>query len=510
MANIKVLDFAKNVEDNRQRLISNIRSKGGSISQSASLNAVVAENNALDVQGDKIEVRWFDVNGALLKSEYLYNGENATPPETPTYDSAYLEFDEWASAIPYTNVYRDVDCGAVYRCKPDENGWRWTHLFCNVDDNTGYSFTFSVYLYPNSVLYVDKGDGSELIVYTATSYITHQTTIEYATAGQYVVRIYCDLSNSEQTNWYLSGSNNNYVFGNSTKDKAITKIYLGDGYTQLYSYTFGNCSNCRVINIPTTCLLLGNANVSNATTTFNNLRCPILVFHKNLNVAYTNPSTNSAYIPINANCKVIIMSVGVHGKISLNGLRKKFIEPETILYDYRINNWQYVEHVYIPEYVTATQTLNLSANAKSVKILGTVSAVQASTDTLPELYLPSCVVQLSGSSPQITKLSFDNPNLTLPSNLPSLQELRLPKDYTKPLTLSNPQNFSRESLINVATQIKDNSASQDVLTIRFPSTSQGYANNIFLNAIGEEVSEDAPGAIPLLTFITNKNWTVSF
>ena len=99
MANIKLLDFTKDVETNRRRLIQNVRKKGGIVNDSDSLSRVVDANNNLNIPDaqdnhpNQHEVRWFDGDGTLLKTEWVEHGGTATPPEkTPNLDSQRLTF----------------------------------------------------------------------------------------------------------------------------------------------------------------------------------------------------------------------------------------------------------------------------------------------------------------------------------------------------------------------------------------------------------------------------------
>ena len=66
---IQVIDFLNEVESNRRSLIANAQSKGKVISSGASLTQAVAVNNTISPSAspEKIEVRFFDADGTLLK-----------------------------------------------------------------------------------------------------------------------------------------------------------------------------------------------------------------------------------------------------------------------------------------------------------------------------------------------------------------------------------------------------------------------------------------------------------
>jgi hypothetical protein len=56
------------------------------------------------------EVRYFDFDGTILKTEYVEQGQDSTPPSVPTHE--FLTFQEWNN--DFTNIQHDMDIGATY------------------------------------------------------------------------------------------------------------------------------------------------------------------------------------------------------------------------------------------------------------------------------------------------------------------------------------------------------------------------------------------------------------
>ena len=93
MSKIAALDFANNVRQNKQRLIQHCLDNLVPASDSDSLDEVVAKNNTITVEQNGIKVEFVDIDGTVLKTEYVEPGTAATPPTTnPNFDPDCLEF----------------------------------------------------------------------------------------------------------------------------------------------------------------------------------------------------------------------------------------------------------------------------------------------------------------------------------------------------------------------------------------------------------------------------------
>ena len=213
---IKLINYVNNVEGNRKRIINYTKEYIPSTPNSLSLTeAVTAFNNAMTTKySDDTavetthEVRFFDIDGTLLKTETVEHLGTTTPPADPTYDSTRLTFQCWGCAIG-DNVFgpleSDMDYMAVYKPTNDI-----TYIFLDVDPayNTDLAVSIPVNVITRRIadsstagvarkLYVDWGDNSavsvtEFSTTTTYSYKPYYFTHTYAEAGSYEIKIYPD------------------------------------------------------------------------------------------------------------------------------------------------------------------------------------------------------------------------------------------------------------------------------------------------------------------------------
>ena len=123
----------------------------------------------------KYRVRYFDNDGTILKIEYVEEGGKLTPPDNPSYDPEYLEFDTWNYDIENYVVEQPTDVGAIYNTVDDV-----TYMFCRFTTNTGLNPTLAI----NGATSIDWGDGT---VDTSKSHT-------YANEGEYIIKIYGSIS----------------------------------------------------------------------------------------------------------------------------------------------------------------------------------------------------------------------------------------------------------------------------------------------------------------------------
>jgi len=94
MARIKIQDYIKDVELNRQRLVNATNSDNNSSLSSVVTNTIdrLNENGSSSSNEDLCEIRWFDGDGTLLKTEYIPVGGSVTPLDAPNMDPERLTF----------------------------------------------------------------------------------------------------------------------------------------------------------------------------------------------------------------------------------------------------------------------------------------------------------------------------------------------------------------------------------------------------------------------------------
>ena len=94
-------------------------------------------------------VRFVDVDGTILKSQYVADGGSATPPANPTREKC--QFVKWLNA--YDNITRDTDVFALYR---SSDGNSWYKVKANANDRMNLTIRCDT----ASPVIIDWGDGS--------------------------------------------------------------------------------------------------------------------------------------------------------------------------------------------------------------------------------------------------------------------------------------------------------------------------------------------------------------
>lgn len=219
------LVFAMNVDNSRKKLIENLRGKGVAISSNESL--LKAVEKVLNIQqkenkeDDKFRVIYYNIDGTILKEEYVTRNGTATPPTNPTYDDEYLQFMGW-KGIP-ENFNQTTVVIADYKLK-EENV---TLLFYLANEKTK-SVTLNI---QGTGLIIDWGDGI-----VENDVLTH----EYSNVGIYKIKITGVFTFNTSSSKYFLGS----VANNSNLIKAyFNKDIVNVGKT----YALYQCSKLKVI-----------------------------------------------------------------------------------------------------------------------------------------------------------------------------------------------------------------------------------------------------------------------
>ena len=495
MADIKILDFAKNVEQNRQSLIKHCKDNGKEADNSLSLSQIVNINNTINQEQQGFEGRWIDIDGTILKTEYVQDGGSFTPPPTPSFDSEYLEFVEWVSPRNYTDVHSDIDMGANYRSKLDENGRRNTYLFCAFDSISGLNPTLNLSQSSSgSTTYVDWGDGT---TNEYTGFTSKTATHTYANEGQYVIKIWCNGQ------YWLRGGSSHGILGSSTLNKALIRLYLGENYNKIEHSFLYNGSNIQVLNIPNDVqstifpqLFAYDCYYINTIIIPNNFTRQELGSSGSQGIAYGCYGLKYLILPNT------ITSINM-GLCQGCGRIEKVVLPKSIL-DYRsasgFSSCYNLKKVVLPDYF------------QSVDSYMFYNCYKLSTVTLPNTItdINSSAFSFSG----LNTIVIPNVNTSIKYTFGgcyNLSNIVLPVGYnsTAKLNMGNYQ-LSKDSLINIAKSIKDNSETEKINTISFSEIAKKMFTTTYLDEQGNEVAYATEGAISLLQFITNKNWTVTF
>ncbi len=224
----------------------------------ATINPIILRKTTAEV--GKNRVRFFDIDGTILKTQFVNDGENATAPPIPTQD--LLTFDEWNN--DFTNVNRNVDVGAIYKTTSGD-----TYIFARYNNVLGYQPELDLRKFSDDELSVDWGDGSPVQTTIVSGNISILKTAPYATAGDYLIKISCDGGWSGRT----GGPPTPYRLFKGTYNYSILKLYMGNtmGFNSycfedaramsiisvrkgvdLPSYGFRRCYSLQTLNLPST------------------------------------------------------------------------------------------------------------------------------------------------------------------------------------------------------------------------------------------------------------------
>jgi hypothetical protein len=178
-------------------------------------------------------VRFFDIDGTILKEERRNAGQDATAPTTPNYDPTYLTFAEWNQ--PFTNVQNDIDVGAIYDTIDGK-----TYLFLRITDTTGLQPTLQLNKSTTDLMTIDWGDAtSNTSTTTGNQNITKSAA--YAAIGDYIVTI-------EDSGIYGNSSASFILGNNNTYSRTLLKAYLGTNF-RLYRGTFNACASLEILSL---------------------------------------------------------------------------------------------------------------------------------------------------------------------------------------------------------------------------------------------------------------------
>ena len=217
------------------------------------------------------KVQWIDIDGTILKTEYVASGSAATPPTTtPAYDSTYLTFQGWN--LPYSSITSPTNIGAMYHT-PDYGSWGYSRVyaFIRVDATSGYDATFYFNLSSggSNRQVIDWGDGSTT---SSNSGGNLSFTHTYAAYGNYVVIV---GTNNLETLKLGNGTSSTVFCGGATQTKRnqLYKLYVGKQVTAGYNYELYQCNRLETISL--------NPNWSNPSPSYWVQECKTL---KNLNL----------------------------------------------------------------------------------------------------------------------------------------------------------------------------------------------------------------------------------
>ena len=170
-------------------------------------------------------VQFIDVDGTILKSQYVADGGSATPPANPTREKC--QFVKWSD--PYTNITRDTDVFALYKSL---DGNSWYRVKANANDRMNLAIRCDT----ASPVIIDWGDGSSDTTTERNRYAGFRH--DYA---------------EEFNGWVKVSSEGNYRLGSIEADgnPCVIDVVVGDKVATIGPVT-SQMFNLRSIVIPDT------------------------------------------------------------------------------------------------------------------------------------------------------------------------------------------------------------------------------------------------------------------
>lgn len=505
MAKISAASFANSVDENRKRLIQHCRDNKVEVSDTASLDKVVDVTRGINFPADDkpIKVEILDIDcSEIVPTYYVEKGADVVLPDIiPNFDEEHLEFGSWAisGGDELTNVQRNITCMPHYKTRYDESiGQRPTYVQCYFDDTT-LKPTINFSAIPTNT-YIDWGDGSSVEQVTAKT-IAHT----YSVKGFYWIKIYGDK--------YSLGGGTYGLFGSDPFKYCAIKIYLGEkntlaglnshmnleclvfdtygatiplpkyflsystklksvivpnGVTYLDDECFRYGYGLKKIILPNTLTGMNKNNMSYMYR-LEEISLPKSLSKMNEYSFYTCPMLKELVIPDS------VTTIGGYVLNTIGALKKLVLSENLTSFgaSNSLGGCYNLEELRFPPKITTSVTLG---NAFSLK----------------KLYIP----KYSGSMTIVATQAYN------------LSEIILEDGHDCSLSFST-SPLTKDCLIDIANKIKDNTGLTARTLTLSPAQCKLILNTTYLNAFGGEVPYGTEGAVTLMEFIQNKNWTVS-
>ena len=512
MPRIKFEEYAQNVEACRRTLIDTCISKGYTISKDTSLQNVsnlVSHNIESNKDILVHEVRFFDADGRLVKTEYVEHGGACTPPEV-NLDPERLTFWRWASAIgnTFNNITHDVDYGALYRIKDNSN-----YLFIKLTPSTGLDIKFSFELYYGkvNVIEVDWGDGSDILSAgdatktTGSGIFNFEHT--YNDYGEYIIcikpTVYRDDTVFDETLSYVIENYNEgyYLLGSSAADNALYRLYAPlkvlSGSKNDFEYT----NNLLfVVYYRTSSAYYGKER--------------FIILHDTISSTGSGawkPSDGytTRYIIDNTNS----FGSSFYGYLIPRGTIDKLILPKAKSGYYMVAGTSTGTGSAAFEKVIALSPASVSSRAVTYyEYVGTEYSLRKLA--VHELALPTIELTLPSLFLENSTVSFfeikQNMTFAIDTfNTPNFTNLVLYAAFDKSLNLKNALYLTDNCILNMLNTIINTTNS---LTLSFGHLHLYKINTYYvkqINGIYEYCNQQDEGAITMMEAFNNKGWTIS-
>lgn len=511
MARIKYLDFAKSVENQKDRLYEHCKENNVYVDKNSSLEKIVDANNLIkNPDENMIKVRVFDYDGELLDTQYYSVGETVPEPPAPIPKDSRLKFKKWIRAVDSLIAERDFDFGALYEStvtkEIDGYTCKVTSFDCSFDEEyTGLNVSIPFGLYSFKI-FVDWGDGTEITTLTNSGKATHT----YSENGDYTIQIYGYPTSASTIQWYFNTTSSTYLLGSKILNRALKQAIISSEYlsSSSSSYIFSSAVNLKTIILDTlfTKLPIGFLGYCS------NLRG--LVIPETIDTIETNAIqyTYNNKIILSQNCKI------------LNNILDKSV-PFTVIIPDNIQKVGLIEGKSYKKLILNSLIGSGSpkiSNMPNLELLdfgnASITSITNPIDynyNLTTLILPKNLSELKSGMPYCSKLK----TLVIPDSVVTIssgiftsysyiENLTIPNNWSSNIDFLKMSTLNINSWISIANRIKDlTGENAKIITMLAQYYSQ--LKDVYLNSNGEQVDKNTEGAINILDFIHNKNWTIS-
>ena len=339
-------------------------------------------------------VQFIDVDGTILKSQYVADGGSATPPANPTREKC--QFVKWLNA--YDNITRDTDVFALYR---SSDGNSWYKVKANANDRMNLTIRCDT----DSPVIIDWGDGSSDTATERNRYIEFRH--DYAEGFNGWVKV---SSEGNHRLGSIDADGNPYVIEVVVGDKVATigpvasqmfnlrSIVIPDTVKECEGYLFYNCQSLLSLALPDGVKKI-SMNKALSMTDLRYVRLPKTLTEMPANMLGSSYSLQSIVIPEGvtsigtsafqdcANLQSIVIpegvtSIGASAFRGCSSLQSITIPTSvTSIGDFAFQRCINLQRIVIP---TSVISIGKSAfqncgNLRDVKILGSLTSIRDST-----------------------------------------------------------------------------------------------------------------------------------
>jgi len=179
-------------------------------------------------------VVFIDIDGSILKEEYVEDGGDATAPSSPSHSG--LTFDSWNRT--YTNVNRDLIVGATYSTDDDK-----THIFLTIKNSSNKAIVLYFNKSDTSTLTISWGDGTSDSTNSSSGSIN--VTHTYSSIGDYEIKV---SITSGSGGYALGYEGSSYSIIDSNNRPGIKKIWMG-AKARLLGYSLYQLSGLTELSV---------------------------------------------------------------------------------------------------------------------------------------------------------------------------------------------------------------------------------------------------------------------